>query len=268
MATLSQKYSNKETRGGIAVNKTYMVPLDELYVEDGYNIREIDQEHVIEFADAWCDGEYLPAMTVEVTERGVKIIDGHHRYHGALIAKSRGHEVARVECKDFVGSESDKIAYMVTSSQGKQLSAIERANAYLRLKNQGWTNDEIAKKVKRSVSDIATHLSLAECGDTIKKMVKDGEMSYATAVDVQRKHGVDAESVAVEQLEKAKAEGKTKVTKKTNEPQFSAKKARRLVELMTQAKLSEELHEDAEILMPISAWKEASEIINEYLKGE
>lgn len=36
MKTLSQKYANKDTRDGIAVNKTYLVPFDQLYLEPGY----------------------------------------------------------------------------------------------------------------------------------------------------------------------------------------------------------------------------------------
>lgn len=43
MASLSQRYANKETRDGITVNKTYLVPVDQLYLEPGYNIREADE---------------------------------------------------------------------------------------------------------------------------------------------------------------------------------------------------------------------------------
>lgn len=44
MATLNQHYSSKKTN--TTVRKTFMVPLNELYVEPGFNIRDIDQEHV------------------------------------------------------------------------------------------------------------------------------------------------------------------------------------------------------------------------------
>lgn len=237
MATLGQMYANKDTREGIAVNKTFMVPFDKLYVEEGYNIRDIDQAHVEEFAESFAAGEYLPAMTVEVTARGVKILDGHHRYHGAKLAIERGHEVLRIECKDFVGSEADKIAFMVTSSQGKQLSPVERANAYLRLKNQGWTNEEIAKKVKRSVSDVQQHLSLSGCAPEILDKINKRQMSYATGIELQRTHGANAGIAADEAMEKALKEGKSKVTKAVTAPQFSAKQARRLVELMSNYKV-------------------------------
>lgn len=44
MSSLYQLYKHKDKNGtGTVVNKTYTVPLSELYVEPGLNIREIDQ---------------------------------------------------------------------------------------------------------------------------------------------------------------------------------------------------------------------------------
>lgn len=162
MKTLSKIYSDKETRNGIAVNKTYLVPVEQIYLEPGYNIREADEQHVEYFAQCWESGQPLPALTVIPDEKGIRILDGQHRYLGALRAIERGAPIVRIECKDFTGDEADKIAFMVSSSQGKQLDPFERAKAYTRLKGFGWTNEEIAKKVGRSVSDVQMHLSLGD----------------------------------------------------------------------------------------------------------
>ena len=73
MSTLYQLYKHKEKNGtGTSVNKTYVVPLSELYVEPGFNVREIDQDHVNEFRDAFIAGEYLPPLAVQVTEKGIR----------------------------------------------------------------------------------------------------------------------------------------------------------------------------------------------------
>lgn len=155
MSSLYQLYKHKDKNGtGTVVNKTYTVPLSELYVEPGLNIREIDQDHVAEFRDAFIAGESVPPLDVQVTEKGVKVIDGHHRYYGAIEATKAGADIIRLECKDFVGNEADRIAFMVTRNQGKPLTALERAAAYQRLRNQGWEPEEIAKKVKRSLTDV------------------------------------------------------------------------------------------------------------------
>lgn len=82
MTTLSQLYNQKEKNGSdTTTRKTFLVPLAELYVEPGFNVREIDQEHVIEFRDAFIAGELIPPLAVQVTEQGVRIVDGHHRYY-------------------------------------------------------------------------------------------------------------------------------------------------------------------------------------------
>lgn len=213
MTNLARIYDNKaKTETNITTRKTYLLGVDELYVESGYNIREIDQTHVEEFRDAFIAGEHVPPLAVQVTEQGIKIIDGHHRYHGALLAKEAGYDI-RLECKDFVGSEADRIAFMVTSSQGRALEPLERAAAYQRMTNQGMEPAEIAKKVKRSIADVDHHLALLTVGDGLIEMVKTGEVAATTAVAIAREHGSQASTVAQQQLEKAKASGKKKLTR-------------------------------------------------------
>lgn len=248
MSSLSLHYKSKSKNGTeTTVKKTYLVPIDELYVEEGYNVREIDQEHVIEFRDAFVAGEYIPPLAVQVTEKGIKIIDGHHRYYGALKAIESGTEIPRIECKDFVGSDADRIAFMITSSQGKPLTPLERAAAYQRLINQGWAPSEVAKKVKRSVKDVEHHLQLLTCGDDLIGMVRSGEVSATTAVALSKEHGNQASLVATEQMSKAKAAGKKKLTRSDALPQFSAVKARRFIQAVLDASL--ELHGEAGVIM-------------------
>ncbi|WP_338501587.1 DNA-binding protein [Erwinia aphidicola] len=267
MSSLLSLYKGKEKNGTeMSAKKTFLVPLAELYVEPGYNVREIDQEHVEEFRDAFIAGEFVPPLAVQVTDKGIKIIDGHHRYHGAVMATQAGHEIARLECKDFSGSEADRIAFMVTSSQGKALAPLERAAAYHRLINQGWTPAEVAKKVKRSVADVDQHLQLLDCSDGLIAMVKSGEVAPTTAVALSRQHGTQAETIAQAQMAKAKAAGKSKLTKSDAIPQFSARKARRLVELLVDANLFVVAGNHA-LSLPEAATDEVMRILSEYRDG-
>lgn len=218
MTTLSQKYANKDTRDGIALNKTYLVPIEQLYIEPNFNVREVNQEHVEYWCNAWLSNASIPALDVTPTDNGVRVDDGQHRTLGALLANDRGAEITRIECRDFRGSEADLIAHMVNSSQGRPLEPLERANAYQRLKSFGWTNDEISKKIGRSVSDVQTHLALIDVPEQIKDRVKAGELSYASAVTVTREHGENAVNVINEAAEEAKKNGKDKITAKVLKP--------------------------------------------------
>lgn len=257
MATLNQHYSSKTTN--TTVRKTFMVPLNEIYIEPGFNIRDIDQEHAEEFRQAYAAGEYIPALAVEVTNLGVKIIDGHHRYHGALLAQKDGHDI-RLECKDFTGNEADKLAFMVTSSQGRALSPMERAEAYRRMRNQGLTNEEIAAKVKRSASDVFNHLQLIDCEQPIKDMVKQGDMSYTTAIALQKEHGANAGAVAEGLKEKAVAEGKKKVRAA---PKFNAKAGRMLAEILVRAESC-----NGTYTMSDEDFRLVEDILTDYLSGK
>lgn len=253
MSSLSLLYKQKDKTGtGTTVKKTFLVPLAEIYVEPGFNVREIDQQHVEEFRDAFIAGEFVPPLAVQVTDQGVKVIDGHHRYYGALAATESGAEVIRLECKDFVGSEADRIAFMVTSSQGKALSPLERAAAYQRLTNQGWEPSEIAKKVKRSVADVDHHLQLNACDESLISMVRSGEVSASTAVALSREHGPQAAEVAGKQMEKVRAAGKSRMTRSDALPQFSAAKARAFLQLIAD-------HAD-----PLNLPEQAESILGEY----
>jgi len=267
MTNLARIYDNKaKTETNITTRKTYLLGVDELYVESGYNIREIDQTHVEEFRDAFIAGEHVPPLAVQVTEQGIKIIDGHHRYHGAKLAKEAGYDI-RLECKDFVGSESDRIAFMVTSSQGRALEPLERAAAYQRMTNQGMEPAEIAKKVKRTTTDVEHHLQLLTSGDELIAMVKNKEVAATTAVALVLEHGVKAGSVARTQLEKAKATGKKKLTKSDAMPQFAVARARRLVELLCDAQNGETDEGHTVLFIDPSRVEEVMAIIAEYRSG-
>ncbi|QUG75997.1 DNA-binding protein [Erwinia sp. E602] len=236
MTTLSQLYNNRKKNGsGTTTKKTFSVPIEELYLEEGSNIRSVDKEHAEYMRDCWIDGSDLPPLSVEVTEKGIKVIDGQHRFIGAQLAIAMGHSIPRIECKDFVGTELDKLAHMAKSSQGKPITPIQRAGAYNRARNQGHTSAEIARAFGRSVADVEDHLQLLSSGEVLIGMVAAGEVAATTAVALSREHGVKAGSVAAAGLAKAKAAGKSKLTKSAAMQQFSARKARRLVELLVDA---------------------------------
>lgn len=262
MTTLSKLYDNKTKKDtDFTTRKTYLMSVDRLYVEPGYNVREIDQAHVEEFRDAYIAGEQVPALAVQVTEQGIKIIDGHHRYYGAKLAREAGYEI-RLECKDFVGSEADRIAFMVTSSQGRALEPLERAAAYQRLINQGWEPAQIAKKVKRSITDVENHLALLTSGDELIALVKSKEVAATTAVALVREHGAAAGRVAKTELEKVKAAGKKKLTKAAAMTQFDPKKSRLLVELLAKNCQAQQDEERARITLMFETDLQVAEVMD------
>lgn len=215
MATIRKLYESKQITA--KRNNTFLVAFENLYMEPGYNIRdgEIDQERVDAFCASFMAGDYVPAIGVDITDTGLRVNDGQHRYLGAQKAVSQGKTDLMLEVYDVTElTNAKRIARMVNANDGTPTSPIARANAYARMKAEGMTNDQIAKEVHRSPSDVANFLALAACQEHLKEMVKAGQMSYVMAIDLAKEHGEDAPAVAAEALEKAKAAGKDKVTKK------------------------------------------------------
>lgn len=248
MTTLSQMYKQKDKNGtGTTVKKTFMVPYEELYLEDGDNMRPLDEEHAKKMRDLWKAGADLPALSVQVTEMGVKIVDGQHRFVGAGYAIAEGVSIPRIECKDFIGTELERLAHQAGSNDGLAVTPIQRAKQYNRAKNLGHTVQEIAVAFHRSVSDVESHLQLLSSGSELVSMVESGEVAATTAVALSREHGPKAASVAADGLAKAKAAGKKKLTRSAALPQFNAGKARQFIQLVLDAGV--ELPESATAIM-------------------
>ncbi|AUR84434.1 hypothetical protein NVP1055O_58 [Vibrio phage 1.055.O._10N.286.55.E9] len=222
--SISTEYKNNKD-SGIKATKTFNVPRNLLFIEDGFNVREICPEHVIAIRQAYEAGEYMPPIVVKDMGDGrFKIIDGHHRYHAGEGV------IERYECKDYVGTEADQVAMMITSSQGRQLSQVERAMAYLRLFRHGYTYDEIAKKCKRSRGDVDNHMTLATADEKTIEHVRSGAISMNEVNQLIRKKGEKATEIIESAVTKAKESGAKKVAP-TDINRFTNKMAMRFVEL-------------------------------------
>ncbi len=204
-STLGSSYEKGGKDSGIKVNKTFMVDVDKIFIEAGFNVRDLDYEHIEQLRLGFESGQPIPAIVGRVTPHGFKIIDGHHRYEAAKLAG-----VTRLECKDFNGTDADIVAMMIKSSQGKNLTAVERAKAYQRLSGFGLDSQEIADKVGRSRADVESHILLLSGGESVISAVKNGEVGFSVAVNEIRKSGAAAGDKIQAAVTGAKAAGKKK----------------------------------------------------------
>ncbi len=62
---ISAIYKNPETRGGITVKKSYNVPVDKIYIEEGFNVKgKIYSDTVEGMVKAYIEGQTLPNIVV------------------------------------------------------------------------------------------------------------------------------------------------------------------------------------------------------------
>lgn len=212
--SVGQAYK-KQPELGLKVNKAFMVPVDHIYLDTDQNVRDLDWDHINSLAASFEQGSPIKALVVQTTEKGFLVVDGQHTFEAAKIAGA-----SRLECKEFSGSEAEKIAFMVASSQGKPLDPIQRANAYRRMTNLGMTKDEIAKSVGRSRADIDNHLVILDGGEDVISAVKNKDISASDARAAIKKHGNGAGVAIKEEIETAKSENRKAKIKKFTKKHF------------------------------------------------
>ncbi|MGT2457705.1 ParB/RepB/Spo0J family partition protein [Cupriavidus basilensis] len=220
--TTAPSYKQMIKDGDVKRADAMKVRLEDLHEEPGFNLREegADLDASIEaLADHIFDGGQYPALEVRPrAESGVWIVDGHRRRRAIARAIDKGAPLADkdgtvwVNIVPFVGNDADRTARILTSAEGRALTPLETAMGYKRLRNLGWDNARIAKKVGKTTSHVAQRLLLADANSDVQQMVSAGMVAATEAERAVRKHGEAAGKFLDSELGKAKAAGKTKVT--------------------------------------------------------
>lgn len=219
----------------VAQGKTFFLDADTILVEDGHNIRALDEEHARTFAESFSKGDHVPPILVKVTDEGARLVAGQHRLAGYKLALSQGVELKGIECQEFKGGADEEIAVMLRENGGKNLTGLEVATAFQRLQRMEWDINKIAEAVGMSRSYVEKYLILAEATEPVKNLVNGGTISVSTAVEFVRAHGDNAHEEITKQLAKQAGLGGNSGARRApiqSKPKFPAKKALRLLELI------------------------------------
>lgn len=201
----------KALNGGITKATSFNVNPALVEVEPGFN-RPISRENVNQFKASIRAGATIPPIYVSVDAGRIVMTDGEHRLIAVRELIAEGLEIPSMAAIQFRGSDADRIAHLLTSSQGKPLSPLESGLQYLKLMRLQWTAKMIADRIGRSVAHIDQCVLLAESNTDVQEHVRNGDVSGTEAVKIVRKHGSGAGAVIKDKLTVAKAEGKKRVT--------------------------------------------------------
>jgi hypothetical protein len=102
---------------------------------------------------------------------------------------------------------------MIASSQGKELTPLERAKGYARLIAFGQQPGDIASSIGKTRQHVEQLLILANANSDVHALVKSGAVAASTAIEAVRKHGEKAGEFLAGKL---KTDGKA--TAKTMKP--------------------------------------------------
>lgn len=242
------------------------ISIDDIHVRPDFNRREDNERTRNADDDTFnflMEGGVVPALeVVPRDEGGVWIVEGHRRQRCFLRCREAGKPVDRIHIVPFVGNDVQRIARIMTSNNQLPLTAIEQAAVIRDLAAFNLTAAEIAKLVHKSIPTVENLLTLSTANHDVQQAVKAGEVSVGVAVDRVKEHGEKAGEVLQQDKAAAAAAGKKKVTRSFIAPEISVKKARRAVELLAMASVSEE----GVITLDGLALAEVLEIIDEQKK--
>lgn len=242
------------------------ISIDNIHVRPNFNRREDNERTRNADDDTFnflMEGGVVPALeVVPRDEGGVWIVEGHRRQRCFLRCREAGKPVDRIHIVPFVGNDVQRIARIMTSNNQLPLTTLEQAAVVKDLAAFNLTTAEIAKLVHKSIPTVENLMTLNAANHDVQEAVKSGEVSVSVAVERVKEFGEKAGEVLEQDKAAAAAAGKKKVTKSFIAPEISVRKARRSVELLALANVSEE----GVITLDGLALAEVLEIIDEQKK--
>lgn len=193
----SLRAMHEQNKGHMTKTNLFMADLDLLEEEDGFNIgRDYEDpdvvQHIRNLADAYIAGEDLPPLIVKVVDGRILVRDGHCRRRGALLARSEGCEINRLAVLESKGDEIDQTMILLTSNDGLKQKPLGRAKIYAKLISMGLTEDEVAKKIKKTKPHVMQYLALHNLPIKLKELIKNDVIAWSMALELFNEHGTKA----------------------------------------------------------------------------
>ncbi len=201
-----------------------------LKVKEGLNVRGVSDPEVVAHIEWLSESIAVEGVRkpLEVFSEGadVFVADGHCRLAATMMAIAAGADIRSVPCIVEPRGVNDVVRKLnqIVSNSGKPLSVLEAGAAIAYAIAKGWSREDVAKKLGRSLSYVAQALEFQAADSGIHAHVRAGEISATTAAAVVREVGaVAAPAVVREAVESAKAAGKKKATASTIKPLVARK---------------------------------------------
>jgi ParB/RepB/Spo0J family partition protein len=148
--------------------------------------KHFDEERLQELADSIAsDGLKSPILVRPVGEF-YEIVQGERRYRASKIV---GMDTIAAFIEDLTEEESFHLA-VIENIQREQLTPIEEARAFLWYSHKGFTQEEIAKKVKKTRDYVASKLRLLSLSKSVQDMIERGEIKEGHAKQLLRLKGI------------------------------------------------------------------------------
>ena len=215
----------KQATVGISSRDLWQVPLAQIHVLEGFNIRVKSDEHeshVASLADSILSNGFYQSkplagyVALEDGKQRIYLTDGHCRLEAAMQAISRG---AQIDTLPVVMSPKgatmeDLTVGLVANNSGNPLTQYEIGLVCKRLVGFGMEERSVAQRLCMNVQRVSDLLMLVGAPAAVRKLVSDGTVAASQAIETIKREGDGAVEKLTAGAEKAKAAGKKKATRK------------------------------------------------------
>ena len=140
--------------------------------------KEFDENGLKELANSIRENGVFQPILVRKSLTGYELVAGERRLRASKLA---GKSEIPAIIVDFDDRQMMEIS-LLENIQRKDLTPIEEASAYQQLiKKLGYTQDELAKRLGKSRTNVANMLRLLTLPEKIRGMVNEGRLSYGQA---------------------------------------------------------------------------------------
>lgn len=231
----------KKAMEGLKSADTWNVPIGQIVVIDGFNVRPKDDEYYAarrEYADSMKLTGFMRSKPLTVFIRRVDgvdqvvVVDGHTRLDSAHLAVSEGAAIVTIPCITTAAGTSmeDLTVALINTNNGRPLSPYAKAQVCKRLINFGMDEAEIANRLSFTPTYVSSLLALMAAPRAVHDMVVAGKVSATLAIETLKTHGKEASAVLKAATDKAETAGKQgRITKKdvTEKPVKAPKPTKR-----------------------------------------
>lgn len=206
---------SKAGLASIAQGRSDILQIDprDLHVKPNWNVRDWDlqenKDHIEQLAQSIMAGGVKQPLTVVWQDNKAWIDDGECRYRACMLAIERGAPLKTVPVRgaDRHADIVERRFNRYLANTGKQFNQLETAKDFKYFLDQGWSQEDIAKKAGLSQGRVSQILATLSMPAPVKAMVAAGTVSVGLAQQVHREHGENATAVLQEGAEAAKATG-------------------------------------------------------------
>lgn len=159
-------------------NNLLHLPIDQLQANPFQPREKVKTEDIQDLADSIKTFGLLEPLVVAQTPAGYQIIAGERRWRAAKLA---GLTEVPVHIKKTTPKGMLEMA-IIENVQREDLAALERAQAFLRLRDEFHLSvEDVAKRISMSKPHVANTIRLLKLPDAIKDALSDGDISETHA---------------------------------------------------------------------------------------